>query len=411
MTSRVGCVGAVAELVFGCAQTTKKNSGQSLRGAALRRLHRNAAYYWRLPSFLRRDAEFNRRALRSNPLVYKHFDHDTKTALALEAVQAYALLLEHVPDALRGDEAVVRAAIEADGFAYKFALLEWRHDLLEIAVRTSKRILAYVPYHFLADRTLVLTALASASRSACTHSCACSACRRMNAHLVLSTLPDGLRHDREVVLVAVTHEAAEMLGVPDAMADDDGFVAAIAECNARALVYASAVWWRRRDVVTRALAADGELLLYAPHTVRSDAELVRAAMERNPTAFVWASAALRRNRDFVLWAVRRSEACYVGAGGELYDDPIIRALAVSLFNPTEQTVIWRDLCRLTTTALSAAERAGVEEIIDCLPYFAARTTEPALAELAEDLCAAIFHPSSGYAAWLEGDFELEFSNP
>lgn len=401
----------MAELVLGCAQTTKKHSGQTLRGAALRRLHRNAGCYWRLPSFLRRDAEFNRRALYSNPLVYRHFDHDTKTALALEAVQAYALLLEHVPDALRGDEAVVRAAIEADGFAYKFALLEWRHDLLDIAVRTSKRILAYVPYHFLSDRALVLTALASAPGarlSACTQSCACSACRRVNAHLVLSTLPESLRHDQEVVLVAVTYEAAEMLGVPDAMADDDGFVAAIAGCNARALVYASAVWWRLRDVATRALAADGELLLYAPHTVRSDAELVRAAMESSSTAFVWASAALRSDRDFVLWAVRRNEACYVGAGGELYSDPIIRALAVSLFNPTEQTVIWRDLCRLTTTALVAAERAGVEEIIDCLPYFAARTTEPTLAELAEDLCASIFHPSSGYAAWLADDFTDDF---
>ena len=266
---------------------------------------------------------------------------------ALGAVSCNGLVLQRLPDGLRGDSEVVLAAVRQNRDAARFASAKLRYD---------RRVLAEVSKPACPDRAPLLQAIgrdwhafALASEAlqedagfvleaAKLNRLVLKAVRaellrdmRLARRLVrqdwraLELLPEALRADRRLVLEATLQD--------DRAAD----LAGGALCGKSAELQAAARRHRRRmgqlprterEKALEAVEQDWLALQNLPKALRCDRKVVLAAVHRDWRAFALAHEALRRRRDFVLEVVRLDWRALEFAHEALRGDQDIVAAAV-----------------------------------------------------------------------------------
>jgi len=156
-----------------------------------------------------------------------------------------------------------------------------REALLDIAAVSPRWLTEFPPELIINDRELILEALKRKIPE--------------DYDSALKYLPEEVRNNKEIVLVAVSN-------------------------NWRALEYASEQLKNDRDVVLKAVRASGLALQYASEELRDDEEVVLTAVENEPNALFSASERLRDDKRIVLEAVRSNGWALQSASERLRDD-------------------------------------------------------------------------------------------
>jgi hypothetical protein len=226
--------------------------------------------------------------------------------VVLAAVQRCGTNLKHASYDLRRNRAVVVAATEQHGRAFRYCLPgETRDELLNDRsfvlenigkrcpnelVRTSRSCFESLT----ADRETLLAAL--------------------EAGLDWLNVPFDMQNDREFVAEAVRRNHKLYLDIPEAFredyeiakstiqaddVDDDVLLEATEQCPAllsdrSAMLSIAKAWWT--DVLH-------ETLRYSPNEIRGDKEIMLEAVKNDPTAFQFVSDELATDHDIILAAM------------------------------------------------------------------------------------------------------------
>ncbi len=109
--------------------------------------------------------------------------------------------------------------------------------------------------------------------------------------------PEGLRDDREIVILAVRNVGQALHCASKALQDDREVVLTALSNDATALQYASTRMQNDYEVVRYAVSQSGSALQYASAELRSDREVVLAAIDNDLRAFRFADTDLRSDEQ------------------------------------------------------------------------------------------------------------------
>ena len=113
-----------------------------------------------------------------------------------------------------------------------------------------------------------------------------------------------LRHNREIVLAAVTQNGYSLQYASNELQNDREIVLAAVTQDGYALHYASNELRNNREVVLAAVAQNGYALHYASNELRNDRDVVLTAVTQNYEILQYISQILQNDVDFVLKVVK-----------------------------------------------------------------------------------------------------------
>eukprot|EP01061_Rhynchopus_euleeides_P018498 TRINITY_DN30628_c0_g1_i1.p1 TRINITY_DN30628_c0_g1~~TRINITY_DN30628_c0_g1_i1.p1 ORF type:complete len:729 (+),score=158.01 TRINITY_DN30628_c0_g1_i1:61-2247(+) len=146
----------------------------------------------------------------------------------------------------------------------------------------------------------------------------------------LAGMPEKMRGNKEIVLLAVSHLGSESFSHATAeLRGDADFVMQAMEESCDVYRLASPEVRSNKAVAMRQLPSRGRLLEFASSELRDDREVVLAAMSRTAGNLQYASPRLQRDRGLVLQAVRSQCEFLHQAGADLCDDKEVALAALT----------------------------------------------------------------------------------
>ena len=194
--------------------------------------------------------------------------HDKKLVIEVIQEHGYSELGSSVPEELRNDEDVVRAAIENHGAHLAWASSELcdKREIVLAAVKNFGFALEFASPRLRDDTEIVRIAIRS-------------------PFFILEFASERLRGNRELVLFAIQNH--------ETRGDD-------------ILAFASPALRDDAAVVLAAVQKHGYSLKFASDALRDHPEIVFAAVRNHPPALKFASEALLGNRELILEAITRN---------------------------------------------------------------------------------------------------------
>ena len=213
--------------------------------------------------------------------------------LALLAVQQNASMFEWCSARLRGERAIVEAALAQSGYNLRLVTsdaLQHDRDLIRLALSTHDQAFLGVPDDLLDDEELLGLVIAGKITS-----------------LVFARFPQRLRDDDTVALKAVQDDPGSLSHVSARLAD-------------------------RREIVHAAVSQRGMMLEYASARLRDDEETVLLAMPASNDTYAVVrhmSDRLRADKAVVLAAVRCRASVLADVDPVFRDDPDVLAACMT----------------------------------------------------------------------------------
>ncbi|MGL4540167.1 MAG: DUF4116 domain-containing protein, partial [Candidatus Rhabdochlamydia sp.] len=181
-----------------------------------------------------------------------------KTVLSI--IQKDGMALRHVPENLKADLEVVRAAIHQNPEALQFA-----------------------------SRDIVLTVLTQYRKG-----------------YLLKYASEALKEDRAFMLAVVKRNSNVLKYASEALKEDRDFMLAALKQNGCALYYASESLRKDKEIVSVAIKQNGNALKYASEALKKDRTFILFAIEQDNDELEYASKDLRKDRDFILAVVKQN---------------------------------------------------------------------------------------------------------
>jgi hypothetical protein len=141
--------------------------------------------------------------------------------------------------------------------------------------------------------------------------------------LALEFVPEELKNNRELVLVAVVSNALSLQYASDMLKNDQEVLVAAAKQNILGLNFMPEELRHNRELMLALVTHVGEALSQTPNEdIKNDREIVLAAVKNNGFALQYASDAMKNDREIVLTALTalRGRGCYDFVSNELKND-------------------------------------------------------------------------------------------
>eukprot|EP00435_Cladocopium_sp_Y103_P033899 s217_g8.t1 len=255
----------------------------------------------------------------------------------IDRVAGRPMVLRDAPDAIRGDRAVVSAAVRAAGEALQFASPTLRGDRATVrqAVQQMGGAFIYASAELRSDRDFVLEMLAvnpgsmqGASADLLKDPDFVLAAIRSNPW-ALALAPTEMQKDRDFLLKVVVTRGDALYIIPAEFCDKEIVLAAVKQCGDalellpedsplledRHVIHAAVTqgsadipkaWGGDRELLLLAIQRDGLLLERGSAALKDDPEVVLTAVQQNGNAFKSASNRLRSKRNFIFEAAKIS---------------------------------------------------------------------------------------------------------
>ncbi|CAB9513276.1 expressed unknown protein [Seminavis robusta] len=216
----------------------------------------------------------------------------------------------------RSDRSILLAAVQKRGLALEAASEQHKDDpsIVLRAVQNNGRALRCASARLQNDRNIVMAAVSSV--------------RRPSDHRCLGYAHNEMRDNKEIVMIAVSHNGLELKFASRRLQQDRDVVLAAVESNPMALEHASEDLKADTEIVVRALKKEGRVLRFATERLRGDVDLVMMAISSTWTALRYAAESVRNDEGVVLAAISKNGVAMSFAGDSLKNDDSFVAKAV-----------------------------------------------------------------------------------
>ena len=254
------------------------------------------------------------------------------------AVAQNGQALQYASDELKGDRAIVLAAVSCDKGAWRalsYASSEMKKDreVVTAAVQQNGSALQFAAPVLKCDRGVVLEAVAQngsmlkhasgqlrSDRGVVWKACTFNGAFRAD---LLKYASDELKGDRDFMLEAVKQKYSSLPYASEQLRGDRDFMLEAVKQDSSALEYASVQLRGDRDLVLEAVKQAGQALQYASDELKGDRAIVLVAVSQRGLAWralSYASSEMKQDREVVTAAVQQHSSALQFAAPVLKGD-------------------------------------------------------------------------------------------
>jgi len=202
-----------------------------------------------------------------------------------------------MPESIRFNKEVALLACKYNIEQLKYTNPEFRFDrefMFEIIMHNGSA-LNYASEDLKLDKELILTALR---------------CQHNSSLIILESIPDVLRTDKEVVIEAVQLNGDLLKDASLNLRTDYDVVLAAVNSKGKSLGFASFNLRANREIVLAAISNDGEALEYASAELCADRDIGKIAIKNSNKAFIYLSEELQFDKDYIIELLQNGNTIY-----------------------------------------------------------------------------------------------------